>query len=45
VGFDAEHVVPRARRSPHLVVLQQVGIDEHAQVGLMTEGRYAPVGL
>ena len=27
--LDAEHVVPRAGRRPHLGVLQQVGIDEH----------------
>ncbi|MEN9823399.1 MAG: hypothetical protein RLZ04_1825 [Actinomycetota bacterium] len=45
VRFDAEHVVPRAGCRPHLVVLQQVRIDEHAQVRRMTEGRHAAVGF
>jgi hypothetical protein len=43
VGLDAEHVVPRTGGGPHLVVLQQIGVDEHAQVGLVTKGRYAAV--
>ncbi len=30
VRFDAEHVVPRSRRSPHLVELQQVRVNEDA---------------
>ena len=45
VGFDAEHVVPRSCSRPHLVVLQQVGVDEHAQLSVVTEGRHAPGGF
>ena len=45
VGLDAEPVVPGAGRRPHLVVLQQVGIDEHAEMRLVTEGRRATDGL
>jgi hypothetical protein len=30
VRLDAEHVVPRSRRSPHLVVLQQVRVHKHS---------------
>jgi hypothetical protein len=40
-----EVVVPRSRSSPHLIVLQQVGINEHSQLGLMTKGRHAKFGL
>ena len=29
--IDAEYVVPGSRRSPHLVVLQQVGVDEDGE--------------
>jgi hypothetical protein len=29
VRFDTEHVMPRSGGSPHLVELQQVGVDEH----------------
>ena len=45
VGLDTEHVVPRSRRRPHLGVLQQIRIDEHAQMSLVTEGRHATVGF
>jgi hypothetical protein len=31
VGFDTEHVVPRAGGGPGLVVLRQVGVDEHSE--------------
>ena len=41
----AKVVVPRSRSRPHLVVLQQVGVYEHPQLGLMTKGRHATVGL
>jgi hypothetical protein len=40
-----EVVVPRSRSSPHLVVLQQVGINKHAQLCAVTKGRHATVGL
>ena len=40
-----EVVVPRSRCRPHFVVLQQVWIYEHAQLGCMTKGRHATVGL
>ena len=36
--LDTEHVVPRASRRPHLVVLQQIQIAEHPQMGLVAEG-------
>ena len=38
-------VVPRSRRSLHLVVLQQVRINKHTQLGCMTKGRHATVGF
>ena len=34
-------VVPRSRCSPHLVVLQQVGIHKHTQLCAVTKGRHA----
>ena len=34
-----EQVVPGARRSPHLVVLQQVRINEHTPLGCQTQRR------
>jgi hypothetical protein len=45
VGIDADHVVPGACGGPHLVVLQQVGIDEDAQMGLVTEGGHTTDGF
>ena len=42
---SAEIVVPRSRRSPHLVVLQQVRINEHAQLCAVTKGRHATIGF
>ena len=42
---STEVVVPRSRRSPHFVVLQQVGINEHAQLCAVTKGRHAAIGL
>ena len=45
VWLDAKHVVPCARRRPHLRVLQQIGIDEHAQLGGMTKRGHATVDL
>jgi predicted RNA-binding protein with PUA-like domain len=57
VGYDAtcdthdvrwrctEVVVPRSCSSPHLVVLQQIRINEHAQLSAVTEGRDAAIGL
>ena len=41
VRIDAEHVVPRTGSRPHLVELQQIRIDEHAQLIRMTERRNA----
>jgi hypothetical protein len=43
VRFAAEHVMPRARRSPHLVVLQHVGVDEHTRVRLRPRRRTPPL--
>ena len=41
VRFDTEHVVPRSGGSPHLVLLQQVGVDEHPQMRRVTKRRHA----
>jgi 8-oxo-dGTP diphosphatase len=41
VGLDSENVVPGAGRRPHLVVLQQVRVDIHAQVRGMSERGHA----
>ena len=43
VGCDAEHVVPRSRRRPHLLELQQVGVDEHAQLSAVTKRGHAAI--
>ena len=46
---DGEHVVPRAGRSPHeivnTVVLQQIRVNKNSQLGCVTKGRHAKVGL
>jgi hypothetical protein len=42
---STEVVVPRSRCCPHFVVLQQVGVYEYPQLGLMTKGRHATIGL
>ena len=41
VRCDREHVVPRPGSRPHLVVLQQVRVDEDAQGGAVAEQRHA----
>ena len=45
VWVRAEVVIPRSSRSPHFVVLQQVGINEHTQLSAVTKGRHATIGL
>ena len=45
VRVRTEVVIPRSRSSPHLVVLQQIRINEHAQLGAVTKRRNAVVGL
>ena len=45
VRLDVEHVVPRPCRSPHLVVLQQVRINEHTQLSAVTERWHATIGF
>ena len=40
-----EVVIPRSRGRPHLVVLQQVRIDEHAQLSCVTKRRHAASGF
>ena len=45
VRCDREHIVPRSGRRPHLVVLQQVGINEHKQLGAVTERGHATGGF
>ena len=43
--YCAEVVVPRSGRRPHLVILQQIRIDEDAQRRSVTKRRHAVVGL
>jgi hypothetical protein len=38
-------VIPRSRSSPHLVVLQQIRINEYTQLSAVTKGRNAVIGL
>ena len=38
-------VVPRSRCRPHLVILQQVRVDEDTQLSAVTKRRHATVGL
>jgi hypothetical protein len=45
VGLDAEHVVPRTRCGPHLVVLQQVRVNEHTKLCAVTKRGHATVGF
>ena len=45
MGLDAEHVVPRSGGGPHLVVLQQVRVDEHTQLRRVTKGWHATFGF
>ena len=45
IRISTEVVVPRARCSPHFVVLQQVRINEHTQLCDVTKGRHAIFGL
>ena len=40
-----EVVVPRSRCCPHLVVLQQIGVYEHAQLCAVAKWGHAVVGL
>ena len=42
---STEVVIPCSYRSPHLVVLQQVGVHEHPQLGCMTKGRHDTIGF
>ena len=45
VWFDAEHIVPRTSRRPHLVVLQQILVDEDPKWPRKTKRGHAVVGL
>jgi len=45
VGLNAEQVVPHAHSHSHLVVLQQVRVDEDAQRRRVTKRSHATVGL
>ena len=45
IRVRTEVVVPRSRSSPHLVVLQQVGVHENTQLSAVTKGRHAIIGL
>ena len=44
-GHCTEVVVPRSGRGPHLVVLQQIRIDEDAQLSRVAERGHAAIGL
>ncbi len=41
IRCDRKHVVPRSRSRPHLVVLQQVRINEDTQGSAVAERSYA----
>ena len=45
VRVRTEVVIPRSRRSPHLVVLQQIRINEHPQLCAVTKRRNAVIGI
>ena len=45
IRVRTEVVIPRSCCSPHLVILQQVGINEHTQLCAVTKGRHAAIGL
>ncbi|MEY4164925.1 MAG: hypothetical protein RL419_767, partial [Actinomycetota bacterium] len=45
IRVRTEVVIPRSRSSPHFVVLQQVRINEHAQLCCVAERRHAAIGL
>ena len=45
VWLDPEHVVPGSRRRPHLVVLQQIRIDEDARLLLKPKRGHATSGF
>jgi len=45
IRIRTEVVIPCSGCCPHLVVLQQVRINEHAQLCAVTKGRHAIIGL
>ena len=45
VRCNREHVVPCSRRGPHLVVCQQIRIDEDPKRPRKTKRRHAAVGF
>jgi len=45
IRICTEVVIPCSRSSPHLVVLQQVRINEHTQLCAVTKGRHAIIGF
>ena len=45
IRVRTEVVIPRSSCGPHLVVLQQIRIDEHTQLSAVTKGRRAAFGL
>ena len=45
IRVRTEVVAPCSRCGPHFVVLQQVGINKHAQLCAVTKGRNAADGL
>jgi len=45
VRRNRKHVVPRSRRRPHLVVLQQVRVNKHTQLCAVTKRRHATSGF
>ena len=45
VRRNREHVVPRSRCRPHLVVLEQIRVNEDTQLSCVTERGHAEVGF
>ena len=45
IRVRTEVVIPRSRSSPHLVVLQQVRVNENTQLCAVTKGRHAASGF
>ncbi len=45
VRVRTEVVIPRSRSCPHLVVLQQIRLNEHTQLCAVTKRGHATIGL
>ncbi len=45
MGIDRKNVIPCTGSGPHLVVLEQIWVDEDAQLLLKPKGRHVADGL